>query len=252
MTDLHLTPGAERIIGLDPLERFMDGLRHASQNHSDAERLILTGDLTHYGDEESYQKLKTALYGMPWPVSFLLGNHDDRSAFKRVFLDCPCDQRGFVQSVVDLDGLRLITLDTLDTNGAVQPHAGHLCSARLDWLRDQLLGANNTPCLVFLHHPPIETGFVGMDEIRLQDDHAFWCTIPDSAVAHVFAGHVHRTITSSANGIPVTIFKSTCHQMPMLLGAPGAHHSVNEPGSYGIILSEGPRVVVHFEDFPSS
>ena len=58
-----------------------------------------------------------------------------------------------------------------------------------------------------------------------------------------------RTITASVDGLPVTVFKSPCHQMPMLLGAPGFGHSVAEPGAYGIILTDGADVVVHFEDF---
>jgi hypothetical protein len=68
-------------------------------------------------------------------------------------------------------------------------------------------------------------------------------------VKHVFAGHIHRTITASIDGLPITVFKSPCHQMPMILGQEGSGHSVDEPGAYGIILTDGDNVVVHFEDF---
>ena len=68
-------------------------------------------------------------------------------------------------------------------------------------------------------------------------------------VTHVFAGHIHRTITATVDGLPMTVFKSPCHQMPMVLGAEGSGHSVPEPGAYGILTTRGPNVVVHFEDF---
>ena len=249
MTDLHLTPGAERINGLDPLERLRDGLDHAVRNHPDADHLILTGDLTHYGDADSYGKLALVLEDRPWPISFLIGNHDRRAAFLAAFPDCPTDPNGFVQSAVDAGDVRLITLDSVDEDGIVAEHAGHLCAERLDWLAGQLQAAGDRPCVLFLHHPPFKTGFKGMDDIRLMNDTAFLDVVQEGPVAHIFAGHVHRTIVSSARNIPATIFKSTCHQMPMLLGAAGSSHSVDEPGAYGIVLTDGANVVVHFEDF---
>lgn len=248
MTDLHLTPGAERIIGMDPLERFLTSLRHASRHHPDAERLVITGDLTHYGDAESYQKLGDAVADCPWPISFLLGNHDKRAAFRTAFPTCPVDQNGFVQSVIDLGTLALLTLDTLDEEGVVTTHGGYLCQYRLDWLTKELERLNGKPCLLFLHHPPFRTGFSGMDAIRLLNDDAFLKRVSGSSVTHIFAGHIHRNITSSVADIPVTVFKSTFHQMPMLLGKDGSHHSVDEPSAYGIILVTDGSVVVHFED----
>ena len=248
MTDLHLTTDGKRIIGLDPLARLQDGLAHARRNHPDADRLILTGDLAHFGQTKAYEALSQALAEAPWPTSFLLGNHDKRGTFRKVFPHCPVDINGFVQSIVDFEGVRLITLDTLDETGA-SGHGGRLCKQRLTWLEDQLTDARGKPCLVFLHHPPFMTGFDGMDDIRLKDDTAFLNTLASGNVAHVIAGHIHRTITAAIGGVPITVFKSTCHQMPMLLGKEGSEHSVDEPGAYGIVLANGSDVVVHFEDF---
>lgn len=247
MTDLHLTPGSQKIIGLDPLARLSAGIAHASRMHPDADRLVVMGDLTHYGDTASYAKLRAAFATVPWPVSYLLGNHDIRWKFRRDFPDCPTDPAGFVQSVVDLREVRLITLDTLDEDAEIE-HSGHLCQDRLSWLADRLTETDQ-PCLIFMHHPPFKTGFPGMDTIRLLNDGAFRETVLRGNVAHIFAGHVHRTIHGSVDGIPATIFKSTCHQMPMLLGADDTTVSVDEPGAYGIVLVDGGEIVVHFEDF---
>ncbi|MDJ0638290.1 MAG: phosphodiesterase [Paracoccaceae bacterium] len=247
MTDLHLTDGSKTIIGLDPFQRLRQGLDHALRNHPDADRLLLLGDLTHFGQTVSYQALRDALNDLPWPISFLLGNHDRRSTFRKVFPETPVDPNGFVQSAVDLDDVRLITLDSLDET-ANPAHSGILCDDRMAWLKAQLSEADR-PCLVFVHHPPFESGFVGMDAIRLRNDRAFLDLIAQHNVSHVFAGHIHRTITAKAAGVPVTVFKSTCHQMPMLLGEAGSTHSVDEPGAYGIVLTNGPDCVVHFEDF---
>lgn len=248
MTDLHITPEGETIIGLDPGQRLAAGLTHAARMHPDADRLVLMGDLTHHGAAAEYARLKSLLCDLPWPVTLMIGNHDTRAGFRAAFPEAPADPEGFIQSTVALAGTTLICLDTHDPDPLV-PHSGRLCPARLAWLQTQL-DASDTPCLIFLHHPPFDTGFAGMDRIGLTNAADLRRVLSrHSRAAHVFAGHIHRTITASIDGLPVTVFKSPCHQMPMILGAEGSGHSVDEPGAYGIILTDGNRVVVHFEDF---
>lgn len=248
LTDLHLTVPPETIIGLDPMARLRAGLEHAARVHPDADRLILTGDLTHHGLPAEYERLRMALRDLPWPVTPLLGNHDRRAAYLAAFPETPLSPGGYVQTEVDLPDVRLITLDTLDEEAEVE-HAGRLCQARLDWLETALDGAQGKPCLLFLHHPPFATGFTGMDAIGLSNAAELLQRIKGRNIAHVFAGHVHRTITATIGGQSITVFKSPCHQMPMLLGESGSGHSVDEPGAYGIVLTRGADVVVHTEDF---
>ena len=246
MTDLHLVAPGGTIIGLDPLQRFQDGLEHAARLHPDTERLIVMGDLTNDGNPHAYEALRNALEGAPWPVTLMMGNHDNRGAFKAAFPEYPIDSKGFVQSISDMENARIITLDSLDESLEI-PEAGRLCADRLAWLKSAV--ETDRPCLVFIHHPPFDTGFTGMDGISLQDRGAFFQTLTHGNIAYLFAGHVHRTINANVRGYPITIFKSTCHQMPMLLGQDGFGHSVDEPGAYGIVLIQDADVVVHFEDF---
>lgn len=247
MTDPHITLEANRLAGLDSYERFGLGLAHAAAHHPDADHLVVMGDLTHYGTDEEYERVHMILQGLPWPVTLMMGNHDKREIFKKHFPDHDTDEHGYVQNIVDLDDVRLITLDSLEENAHVK-HAGLLCNHRLAFLKDALSTSRN-PCLVFIHHPPFETGFAGMDAISLLNAADVRAVLKGSVATHVFAGHIHRTITASVDGLSITTFKSTCHQMPMLLGHEGSAHSVDEPGAYGIALTRGSDVVVHFDDF---
>lgn len=244
MSDLHLVPEGARIIGLDPWVRLGAALDHARAHQADAEHLVLMGDLTHHGTAAEYARLAEALRDLPWPVSFMLGNHDDRAEFLRSFPRVRPDPSGFVQRIVDLPDVRLILLDSLDAGGPVR-HAGVICPQRMAWLEAAL--CCDLPCLVFVHHPPFDTGFDGMDAIGLRNAAALRAMVRGRAV-QVLAGHIHRTITAMVEGVMVTTFKSPCHQMPMKLGAAGSGHSVDEPGAYGIVLTRGRDVVVHFED----
>lgn len=248
MTDLHITPEGQTIIGLDPGARLLAGLIHAGKAHPDADRLVLMGDLTHHGTDKEYARLKSLLADLPWPVTLMIGNHDIRAGFLASFPEAATDPKGFVQCSVDLGDVRLICLDSHETAPRIE-HSGTLCPARLTWL-EETLSRSEKPCLVCLHHPPFDTGFTGMDRIGLTNAADLRRVLTrHSQVAHVFAGHIHRTITASIGGLPITVFKSPCHQMPMILGEEGSGHSVDEPGAYGIILTQGDSVVVHFEDF---
>ncbi|MBB4063864.1 2', 3'cyclic nucleotide phosphodiesterase SpdA [Gellertiella hungarica] len=251
-TDLHMLPEGKTIIGLDPVQRFSAGLAHALRLHPDADRLIITGDLTHHGDRESYLRLKALLDGLPVPVSITIGNHDERETFLSVFSQAARDENGFVQETVDLPDARLVILDTYipTRRGEADYASGLLCEKRLDWLDRQLLDAGERPVLIFMHHPPHDTGFKGMDAIKLRNGDAFYDLVGRHGnVRHLFAGHVHRTIGGSHRGIPFSIFKSPLHQQPMPFDIDDTSSSVDEPGAYGIVVTTPHGLQVHTEDF---
>ena len=204
------------------------------------------GDLTHSGHAEEYEALRTVLSTCPVPVVPMLGNHDVRKAFKTVFPDAPQTAQGFVQQVIDLPAHRIITLDTLDDH-ADPHHSGVLCADRLAWLDTALNTAAPRTPLVFMHHPPFDIGLPGMDAIKLRNGADVLARLKDTG-AHLFCGHVHRTISGQHSGIPFAIFKSTCHQAPLDLTSPDSTLSTAEPGAYGVLLLTDGGVIVHSED----
>ncbi|MEM6596026.1 MAG: metallophosphoesterase, partial [Pseudomonadota bacterium] len=166
-TDLHIVDEGAEIIGLDPAARFSEGLVHALAHHGDAKALVLMGDLTHHGKTAQFERLRGLLADVPMQITFMLGNHDNREVFRRVFPEVEVTSSGHVQRMQELAGCVLITLDTMDLH--VEPrHSGVLCSARLAWLERALIWAAGRPVIVAMHHPPVMTGFAGMDRIALQ------------------------------------------------------------------------------------
>lgn len=248
-SDIHIVPKGETIIGLDPFARFMQGLAHALDNHPDAARVVLCGDLTHNAAPQEYARLHAALDTCPLPVSLMLGNHDRRAPFLGTFPEAERMETGHIQHHTDIGSYRLIYLDTLNEE-AEDTHSGWLCAARLDWLDAALAGAGDRRVIVFTHHPPIETGFKGMDWIGLKNRADLTSRLGTAGnVVQIVSGHIHRTIQGSANGIPVAILKSPCHQMPMTLGYQDTSLSIDEPGAYGLLLLTDEGVIVHSEDF---
>ncbi len=249
ISDPHICPDGETIIGLDPAMRLQAVLDAAMTAHADAEALVLLGDLTHHGDPRSYQKLSDLFCDLPVPVIPMLGNHDRRDAFLGVFADAPITASGHIQQMTDLAGHRIITLDSLD--GPPYPdrhHSGRLCPARMHFLENALATRDGRHAVVCIHHPPFDTGILGMDQIKLADGDAFLDLLARHGNLHLICGHIHRTMSGSTRGVPWSMFKSPCHQGLLEFGVPNAHLSSDEPGAYGLALLMGDGIVVHSED----
>ncbi|MEI9424776.1 metallophosphoesterase [Mesorhizobium sp. Cs1299R1N1] len=126
LSDIYMCPAGERVVGFDPAARLQSVIAALNSEHGDADLVIINGDLADRGDEASYGRLRRLLADLSIPVRLMLGNHDNRQAFRRVFPESHDDGNGFVQAAVALGPERLILLDTLDE---ARPSAGFLCSS---------------------------------------------------------------------------------------------------------------------------
>lgn len=253
-TDTHMQPEV-RDGKLNPDAQLAKGIAHVNEFNSDAELVVFCGDLTDKGDVCSYEMLKERLQDLNIPYQLLLGNHDNRENFLSVFPEANLDENGYVQHAVQTPFAKLILLDTLNGPPYVYPesHIGYLCDKRLGWLKGQLDEAGNKPCVIFMHHPPHNTGFAGMDAIKLANGYEFYKAIQEAGnVRQLICGHVHRTISGSHKNIPFAVFKSTVGQMPMTFDSFDTCLEVNEPSAYGILFVQEEGVLVQTEDFDFS
>src|ERR1044071_10332563 len=120
ITDPHVRPrglAANRVVETNMMtERAIDAVI-ALRRPPDV--VLITGDLTDRGLNEEYEQLKIMLRRLDIPFFMILGNHDRRENFRRVFSDYPgvAEDSEFVQFVVDDYPVRLIGLDTLVARG---------------------------------------------------------------------------------------------------------------------------------------
>ena len=243
ISDIHLTRPGERMGGLNPHRRFAQALGHVREHHCDADRLVITGDLTHWGEPEAYQTLVELLVDVPSPVRLMIGNHDDRGCFLEAFPDHPRDENGFVNYAETLGETRLIYLDST----APQTHAGHFCAARIAWLEGEL--ETCTRARLFMHHNVMSLGQPAEDKIALveADRPAFvdLLTRYRDRIDFLHFGHVHAIAHGTFCGIPFASVRSTGNQSipdftepDLLQGAPMAP-------SYAVILVDGDDTTIH-------
>ncbi len=247
LTDPHFVAAGRRLYGLDPRERLDAAVASINALHADADLVVITGDLAHWGEAQAYANLEACLSALRVPCVPLIGNHDDRGALQQRFPDLPRDAAGFVQGVRDVRGIRLLFLDTNQPG----THMGWYCEARMAWLARQLEVGRGQPHLLLMHHPPFDIGLPTMDRIGLQQRHAFANLLePHLAdLRHLFFGHVHRPICGSWLGLPFSTLRGTNHQVWLDFDAtediPGSH----EPPAYAVVIVDSERVLVHTHDY---
>jgi 3',5'-cyclic AMP phosphodiesterase CpdA len=249
ITDIHLgfDPG-------NPVEtnrlRFDRVLHSLIEGPNRPDLMLVTGDLADKGDTDSYRHLADAFDQCPFPVHLLLGNHDDRANFARVFPAVPL-AGGFLHYCIALDGLRLIVLDTLE----VGRHGGGFCATRAGWLAARLAEQPETPTVIAMHHPPMDAG---IDWMSTHPDEPWVARFAATIAGHrqiqaIWCGHLHRPIVAPWNGVTVAICPATAVELTLDLNPidpdrPDGRPMVNaDPPGYALHRWTRHGLVSHFD-----
>ncbi len=234
LSDTHLlVPGGRLYDAIAPerhLQRIFDDLEAGGAR---PEAIVFTGDLADRGDEEAYRRLRgivePAAARMGAQVIWCMGNHDDRATFRRVLLDQPENARP-VDRVHDVNGLRVITLDT----SVPGQHWGAVTGAQLDWLAEELASPAPHGTILALHHPPLPCiqDLAVLVELREQAELAE--VLEGSDVRAILAGHVHFSTSGTFAGIPVSVASATCYTQD-LTGQPRGTRPQDGNRSYNLV-----------------
>ena len=249
LSDIHINP--EILFKIDTQDRFKLALNHIKNNHADADILIITGDLTHHGNNESYKIFIKILKEVNLPEhlypKLILGNHDNRENFKKNFPNVKTDQNGFVQYVENFEDKTFIFLDT-NLEGT---DAGHLCEKRQKWLIDNLKQQYQNKIYIFMHHNPLALGQINSDAIGLVQKDEFKEILLQfqNSIKHIFFGHQH--VTSSGKYLGITFSSPRSTWQPLVPNFIDRYRlgTANTDPNYNVILLSEDSLVVHTEDF---
>jgi Icc protein len=243
ITDLHLVAPGQRLWGLDPFARLDAALADIATHHADADFCAITGDLTERGEIAAYDMLRERLTRFPIETHLILGNHDNRGNFLKVFGGA--DASGYAQKALHRHGAAWLFLDTLK---GPPSSAGLYDAPRRAWLAAELERARGLPVHLFMHHPPFNIGHALMDLIKLDDAEAFAALLEGHDIRHIFFGHAHRTISGQWRGIPFSALPSLNHQLPLVAGSVPTVYS-DEPPMYSAVLVENGMTIVHSDAY---
>lgn len=211
LSDTHLVPGDGLLYGSvdarEHLRRLFDEFETA---RSRPEAIVFTGDLADKGDPEAYATLRSivepAAQRMGAQLIWVMGNHDDRAAFRAGLLDQAPSMKS-IDRVYDIGGLRIISLDSTVPGH----HYGEVTGDQLDWLAEELASPAPHGTLLAMHHPPVPSMLDLATLVELRDQASLAEVIEGSDVRGIIAGHLHYSTNATFAGVPVSVASATCY-----------------------------------------
>lgn len=195
------------------LSRLFERLEKAGRR---PEAIVFTGDLADRGEPEAYVRLRRivepAAERLGAKVIWVMGNHDARPAFRSGLLDTEPTQDS-VDAVVDVNGLRIIVLDSTVPGF----HHGLISDEQLAWLTDVLAEPAPHGTLLALHHPPVPGLLDAIESVELKEQHRLETVLAGTDVRGILAGHLHYSTTCTFAGIPVSVASATCYTQDLLV-----------------------------------
>ncbi len=189
LTDLHI---AKATTAAEDLE---SSVRQINSTPT-IEFVLVTGDVTEYGDKVSLEKAKYILDKLSVPYYITSGNHETKwsasghTDFAQIF---GSDRFDFEHKGVRFFGF--------NTGPILRMADGHVLPQDITWLKTKLTGIDKSAPIILATHYPLQYGDVDN-----------WYELTDAVRTHniraVLGGHYHRNAIFSYDGIPGLINRS--------------------------------------------
>ena len=184
----------------DTSTRLSMALEKIAAMDADPSFIVVTGDLSNYGELVSYQALKGLMDPVTLPIVYTLGNHDDPAHAAEGLLG-RADDDALWDSDQVIDGVHIIALDT-SVPGRV---GGALAEAQFRYLAEALGRFPDLPKLLMIHHPPAMGNDTPEYDLGAEDSQKLGDTIRGSGVRAILCGHIHQSRVTVWHGIPVVV-----------------------------------------------
>ncbi|MCU1443461.1 MAG: phosphodiesterase [Cryobacterium sp.] len=222
LSDTHLLAGDHHLYGtVDSSRHLADLFAELEASGGRPEAIVFTGDLADRGEPGAYDRLREivepAASRLGARVIWVMGNHDDRAAFRSNLLgELPTTSP--IDAVYDVNGLRIITLDS----SVPGRHHGEISPDQLDWLARELAMPAPDGTILALHHPPVPCVLDLAVSVELRDQPALARVLKGSDVRSIIAGHLHYSSTATFAGIPVSVASATCYTQDLTVPVGGS------------------------------
>ena len=235
LSDPHLRPKGVLYQGtVDSNAMFAAAIAHLNGLFPRPDLVLVSGDIADEGTPAEYETAREVLFAIRQPLIVIPGNHDEREAFRRAFVDFDrLTDSGPLHVVAGEFGpVRILGLD-ITVPGL---HHGDFDDDAAAWLEKQLAAAPERPTIVMMHQPPFASGIPYLDD--------YWCRNGERLAAliarypnveRVACGHVHRFMQVRFGGSLLCTAPSTTTAIALRL------HADAEPASY----LEPPAFLLH-------
>ena len=262
LSDTHLRAAGSRLFDVvDAAARLAKALDVIDASGIRPDALVFTGDLADLGEPEAYAQLRQLVEPfaerLGARVLWVMGNHDERTAFRRGLLGGTTDAAGSdapFDRVDELNGLRVITLDSTVPGH----HHGALSDDQLRWLRSELLTPAPLGTILAMHHPPVPSVLPLASSVELRDQWRLAGVLRGTDVRAIIAGHLHYSTFATFAGIPVSVASSTCYAQDLTVPTGGTRpqdgsqafnlvHVYDDTVVHSVVPVDAPRTLEHID-----
>ncbi|MBP8029912.1 MAG: metallophosphoesterase, partial [Pseudomonadales bacterium] len=190
ITDCHVHNERERLLSgvntYDSLAQVIDGINGCTKL---ADMALVTGDLTHEGDERAYTLLLEQLNRLPVPFFWLPGNHDHTGP-----MGSTANHERLHTKQIILQDWQILLLDSHVEDEV----AGLVSQSELTWLATALLEHPEKHAAIFVHHPLLPVGCDWLDPQRIANAEQLLTLFDNTPqLRFVCNGHVHQDTTET-------------------------------------------------------
>lgn len=232
LSDLHLVGAADELLGsITPFELLKKVLQKVKELSPAPDFLLLSGDMTHNGEENAYKLLDELLKSSQIPYYWLEGNHDNKKVMKKLEASLRVNpSRSFEHK-----GIYFILLDSVSDD---KSH-GEFSEKTLEFLSQELEKSKSMPCVVAFHHHILATSCPWIDRSMVENTSDFFeITSQYNHIQMVLHGHIHNAISREEENLLILSAPSTAFQFDL------TQKTYEKPSK----VSEGFRVIDIDED----
>ncbi|USK36723.1 metallophosphoesterase (plasmid) [Bacillus sp. F19] len=194
ISDLHIT-------NQQTYEKFSAALQDLYEIDPEVDAMVINGDMTNYGTDKEYSKLRELLEQSPKPEKtyMTIGNHEffnrqgNEVNIKR-FTDFIGEDHVYYEKMVEGYSFIFLGSETWGPDGPLKD-AANLSEEQLNWLEDTLekRSKNKKPIFVFLHQQMEETFDCPLPILIIQNKELndILSKYPQSIL---FSGHTHQDL----------------------------------------------------------
>jgi Icc protein len=199
ISDCHIDKNPN-IMGVDSqknLHRIVDKISTIK-----ADALLISGDLSHNGNLQSYQIIQKIIQPIQIPTLIFAGNHDNLHHLNKVF------NNERLHAYL-LGKWAIIHIDSVQ----IQQVSGFITPAHLIQLNKTLCQYNRQHCLLALHHPVVPMQSHWDDKLSLENSQALFSLLKKHThVRAIVFGHAHQAAYFQQYNLDIIACPSTAVQ----------------------------------------
>ena len=206
ISDLHLSENNDyQVFDVNTYECAQKIVNHISKHETDADCLIISGDISNDESAASYKHLMEIIKDLEIKVYLMPGNHDSIEKLKS------CTSHDLINSTLYFEKDEWITF-MLNTKKDGSPN-GFLKTDELTILKEKIRQNQDKYFMVFMHHHPVLIGSDSMDKMVIENADLLLDVIKnESKIRGVSWGHVHNVFEAQLNKAKLFSTPSTCFQ----------------------------------------